>query len=106
MKIRKFNESTEDNNDISVDRVGEIMNDLKKTASLLHNENKTIEGYLNELGNFKSTSEKGNDQIDDSILAFQVIRENLLDSIEKTDTVINNLIDYNDNGRNFLYTEK
>ena len=103
MKIKRFYES--EDTDMSPDRIGEIMDDLKETASLLENKNKDIEGYLNELENFKNDSSKGNDQIDDSVLALQIIKKDITDSIDKIDTVINNLIDYNDNGRKHLYTE-
>lgn len=105
MKIKRFYESG-DNIDISPDRIGEIIDDLKETASLLENKNKSFEGYLNELDGFKNNgSVKGNDQIDDSVFALQVIKKDITDSIDKIDTIINNLIDYNENGRKHLYTE-
>lgn len=103
MKIKRFNESEEV--DISTERTGEIIEDLKSMISSFDDDVKKVELYLNELNNYKSNSKKGNDQIDDSISALQIIRRDLDNSIEKIDTIINNLIDYNDEGRKYLYTE-
>lgn len=103
MKIRRFYES--ENIDISPERVGEMIEELKDFLSDIENKNKLIESMSSELENYKNQSKKGNDQIDDSIAAFQVIKKNLDDSIDKIDTVVNNLLDYNDSGRKYLYTE-
>jgi ABC-type transporter Mla subunit MlaD len=103
MKIKRFLESEE--TDISVSRVGEIIEDLREFTSTLEDKNKMVESYINELNNYKNQSKKGNDQIDDSIAALQIIKKELDDSLDKTDTVINNLMDYNDEGRKYLYTE-
>ena len=105
MKIKRFNEELEEVVDISQERVGEIIEDLKGMLSLLDDKNKSIEGFTNELNNYKSKSKKGNDQIDDSISALQIIKKDLDSSIDKVDTVINNLVSYNDEGRKYLYTE-
>lgn len=105
MIIRKFNEELEETVDISQERVGEIIEELKDFLSLLEDKNKSIEGFINEFNNYKSKSKKGNDQIDDSIAASQVIKRDLDNSIDKVDTVINNLVSYNDKGRIFLYTK-
>lgn len=105
MKIKRFNEELEEVVDISQERVGEIIEELKDILSSLEDKNKSIESYSNEFNNYKSKSKKGNDQIDDSIAALQVIKKDLDSSIDKVDTVINNLVSYNDEGRNFLYTE-
>ena len=72
----------------------------------MSDKSKYIESLLNELSNYKNDSKKGNDQIDDSILALQVIKKDIDDCSDKIDTIINNLLDYNDGGRKFLYTEK
>ena len=103
MKIRKFNE--QEQLDISVDRVGDIIEDMRELSSTLEDKNKIVESYINELNNYKNISKKGNDQIDDSIFALQVIKKDIDDSIDKVDTVINNLMNYNDEGRKYLYTE-
>jgi len=102
-KIRRFNE--DEQSDISSERVEEILTELKDFASSINDKSKLVESLLNELGNFKNQSKKGNDQIDDSISALQIIKKDLDDSIDKMDTVANNLIDYNSNGRKYLYTE-
>lgn len=105
MRIRRFNEELEEVVDISQERVGEIIEELKDILSSLEDKNKSIEEFTNEFNNYKSKSKKGNDQIDDSIAALQVIKKDLDSSIDKVDTVINNLVSYNDEGRRYLYTE-
>lgn len=104
MKIRRFNEDVEQL-DISPERVGEIIEDLRDFVSTIEDKNKIVESYINELNNYKNRSKKGNDQIDDSIAALQVVKKDLDDSLDKVDTIINNLMDYNDEGRKYLYTE-
>lgn len=105
MRIKKFNEELEETVDISQERVGEIIEDLKDFLSSLEDKTKTIEEYTNEFNNYKSKSKKGNDQIDDSIAALQVVKKDLDSSIDKIDTVLNNLVSYNEDGRKYLYTE-
>lgn len=104
MKIRRFNEDVEQL-DISPERIGEIIEDLREFVSTIEDKNKMVEAYINELNNYKNKSKKGNDQIDDSIAALQVVKKDLDDSLDKADTIINNLMDYNDEGRKYLYTE-
>ena len=103
MKIKRFNE--DEQVDISSERVSEINEQLKDFAATMLDKSKYVESLLNELNNFKSDSKKGNDQIDDSIAALQVIKKDVDDCNDKIDTVINNLIDYNDGGRKYMYTE-
>ena len=105
MKIRRFNEELEEEVNISQDRVDEIIVELKDILALLEDRTKTIEGLTNEFNNYKSNSKKGNDQIDDSISALQIISKDLDSSIDKVDTVINNLVSYSEEGRKYLYTE-
>jgi ABC-type transporter Mla subunit MlaD len=105
MKIKRFTESVDDETNISPERIGEMIEELRNVLSSLDNKKNTFDTYLNELSNYISNSKKGNDQIDDSIATFQIIKKNIEESIEKTDTVINNLISYNDEGRSYLYTE-
>jgi methyl-accepting chemotaxis protein len=105
MKIKRFNEDLEDNINISTERVGEIIEEMKDMLSNLEEKSKSIESFSSEFNNYKSKSKKGNDQIDDSISALQVAKKGIDDSIDKIDTIINNLVSYNDEGRKFLYTE-
>ena len=58
---------------------------------------------LNELNNYKNVSKRGNDQIDDSISALQMAKKDIEDCKDKLDTIINNLLDYNESGRKFKY---
>jgi hypothetical protein len=103
MKIKRFNEAEQV--DISSERVNEILEELKDFASVMEDKSKYTESLLNELNNYKSESTKGNDQIDDSIAALQVIKKDIDDSKDKIDTIVNNLLDYNEGGRKYLYTE-
>lgn len=103
MKIKRFNE--DEQVDISSERIIEINEELKDLASTMLDKSKYVESILNELNNYKSDSKKGNDQIDDSISALQVIKKDIDDCNDKIDTVINNLMDYNDGGRKYMYTE-
>ena len=103
MKIKRFNE--DEQVDISSERVSEINEQLKGFAAIMSDKSKYVESLLNELNNYKSDSTRGNDQIDDSIVALQVIKKDVDNCNDKIDTVINNLIKYNDEGRKFLYTE-
>ena len=105
MRIKRFNEAATEQLDISPERVGEIIEDLRDFVSTIEDKNKMVESYINELNNYKNKSKKGNDQIDDSIAALQVVKKDLDDSLDKADTIINNLMDYNDEGRKYLYTE-
>lgn len=101
MKIKRFTESLE----ISQERIGDMTRELRELLDSLQSDKRTIESFLNELEDYKNDSQKGNDQIDDSAAAFQVIQKNLVDSIDKIDTVITNLGDYKENSRQYLYTE-
>lgn len=103
MKIKRFNE--DEQVDISSERVNEINEQLKDFSATMLDKSKYVESLLNELNNYKSDSKKGNDQIDDSIAALQVIKKDVDDCNDKIDTVINNLMDYNDGGRKYMYTE-
>jgi ABC-type transporter Mla subunit MlaD len=104
MKIKRFNENLDDNIDISKERVGEIVEEMKSILADLEEKSKSIEGYTNEFNNYKSKSKKGNDQIDDSISSLQVVKKDIDNSIDKVDNIINNLISYNQDGRKFLHT--
>lgn len=103
MKIRRFNE--DEQVDISSERINEVLEELKDFTSLMGEKSKYVESLLNELNNYKSDSKKGNDQIDDSIAALQVMKKDIDDCVDKIDTTINNLSDYNDSGRKYMYTE-
>jgi len=103
MKIKRFNE--DEQVDISSERVSEINEELKDFSAIMLDKSNYIESLLNELNNYKSDSTKGNDQIDDSIAALQVIKKDVDDCNDKIDTVINNLLDYNEGGRKYMYTE-
>ena len=104
MKIRRFFEA-EEQKDIATERVEEILKELKEFTSQLEEKSKITDSLETELSNYKNLSSKSNDQIDDSIAALQIIKKNVDDSIDKLDTVITNIRNYNEEGRKYLYTE-
>ena len=104
MKIRRFFEA-EEQKDIATERVDEILKELKEFTSQLEEKSKITDALETELSNYKNLSSKSNDQIDDSIAALQIIKKNVDDSIDKLDTVITNIQNYNGQGRKYLYTE-
>jgi hypothetical protein len=57
----------------------------------------------NEFSNYRSKSKKSNDQIDDSVSNLEIIDSKISDTLSALDTVVNNLKDYNESGRKFLY---
>ena len=104
MKIRRFFES-EEQVDISPERIGEMMEELKDFIANVEDKSKKVDALGTELSNYKNNSTKSNDQIDDSIAALQVVKKDLDDCVDKLDTVVNNLDSYNTEGRKYLYTE-
>ena len=104
MKIRRFFEA-EEQKDIATERVDEILKELKEFTSQLEEKSKITDALETELSNYKNLSDKSNDQIDDSIAALQIIKKNVDDSIDKLDTIITNIQNYNEQGRKYLYTE-
>lgn len=104
MRIKRFNENSEQV-DISNERIDEISKELRDISSSIKDKSKTIESLNSELNNYVSDSKKGNDQIDDSIFALQIIKKNLDDTQDKIDTILQNIISYSDEGRKYLYTE-
>jgi len=104
MKIRRFFEA-EEQKDIATERVEEILKELKEFTDQLEEKSKFTDALETELSNYKNLSNKSNDQIDDSIAALQIIKKNVDDSIDKLDTVITNIQNYNEEGRKYLYTE-
>lgn len=105
MRIKRFYEDIE-NNDISKERVSEIIEDLKVHVSDVNIKKEYFESLLVELNNYKSKSTKSNDQIDDSIINLDLIVDDITSTIDNIDNVIKNLVNYIENGREFLYSEK
>lgn len=103
MRIKRFLENAQ--MDIASDRVEEILKELKELTAYLDDKNKSILSLTTELNNYKNKSQKSNDQIDDSISALQIVKNDFDNSVSKLDTVINNITDYSQEGRKFLYSE-
>lgn len=102
MKIRRFIEQEELNN-ISQERIEEIIDEVREMASNLKEKNELCDSLINEFSNYKSDSGKTNDQVDDSISNLQLVRKNFEDIIDKLDNVVNNMSDYSESGRKYLY---
>lgn len=102
-RIRRFNESEQI--DISPERTSEIIDDLKDMVATLADKKKLAESLISELDAYKNKSDRGNDQIDDTIAALQIIAKDLETASEKTDTAIGNLESYGEEGRKYLYSE-
>jgi len=105
MKIKRFNENIE-KNEISTERVSEVVDLLKIIISDLNEKLDEYNLLAQEFSNFKNKTDKSNDQIDDSIIQLQIINKNLETVVNTTDNIIINLVNYIENGRKFLYTEK
>lgn len=101
MKIKKFRESN--NIDISVDRVKEIIEKISEISSDFDSKKDVINGLKAELSNYKSSSSKSNDQIDDSVSNLQIVNSKIEESMQSIETIIKNLENYVDNGRKYLY---
>lgn len=107
MKVRflkRFNEGKEVL-DLSPERLDEISKSLVEFSSEISSKIELIDSFINELENY-TTGEDKNDQIDESILNLQIVRKNLGESLDKVDNTSNQLKDYGDNGRQFLFGEK
>jgi ABC-type transporter Mla subunit MlaD len=102
-RIMRFNESEQI--DISPERTAEIIDDLKDLVATLGEKKKLADSLISELDAYKNKSDRGNDQIDDTIAALQVISKDLETSADKTDTAIGNLESYGEEGRKYLYSE-
>jgi hypothetical protein len=76
MRIKRFYES-EEQSELSVERVGEITDELDDFLAILNDKDKYIDSLITELNNYKNVSDKGNDQIDDSIAALELVKKDL-----------------------------
>ena len=101
MKIRRFNES--DISDLSTDRVLEIVNSISDMLGDLNQKSEIIDSLVNELNNFRSSSTSKNDQIDDSVSNLELAKKCISDLLDRLDSVSQNMKDYNQNGRKYLY---
>lgn len=97
MRIQRFNESLVE--EMSFDKVQDIISGLKQTLDNISNNLSFIDSVNNDFDNFKSSSDRPNDQIDNSIFNIQIVKKNLESSIEKINDTISQLNDYIDNGR-------
>ena len=104
MKIKRFNENNEPL-ELEETRTNDIIDDLETFMSFVNKKKTSTEALINELSKYQNPSKKGNDQIDDTINALQIVLNNVDDVIDKLDTSIENLKHYNEEGRKYLYTE-
>ncbi len=113
MKIRRFYENEVQGpegkidlmNDISSERVEEIIKDLSEQVASLDEFVKTNQKFESEFEKYRSKSKKGNDQIDDSVINLQRIIKSLEDAKSSVDTLVTGLEDYIKSGRKYIYKE-
>lgn len=103
MKIRKFNESSDDIVDISNDRIKEIIQKVTSISVSFNEKKEEVQSLTYELSNYRSKSKKSNDQIDDSVSNLEGVNTKISDILLSLDTIVNNLKDYYESGRKFLY---
>ncbi len=102
MRIRKYNESSEINN-ISNERIAEILDELKKISSYIDDKKNEVQSFTGELSKFKSRTNKSNDQIDDTVSTLETLKSKMDDILSNLNAINNNLTDYKENGRRYLY---
>ena len=102
MRIKRFTES-EQATEISHERCDEIIENLTNIMVETKQDKENINLYINELDQYRDISKDTNDQIDDAVANLQLIRNDLDNIIDKYDSVVNNMNDYKDSGRDMLY---
>jgi ABC-type transporter Mla subunit MlaD len=102
MKIYKFNESNI-LDDISPDRIDEVLNKLTETSNILDDKMESIQSLIGEFSKFKSNSKKSNDQIDDTVLSLESLKSKMSDSLQIISSINENLENYKENGRKYIY---
>jgi ABC-type transporter Mla subunit MlaD len=102
MKISKFYEANS-LEDISNDRIKEILNSLRNTSDVIDDKIEEVQSFLSEFEKFKGKSRKSNDQIDDTILNLESLKSKMSDILKTISSVNENLTDYKENGRRYLY---
>ena len=88
--MKKFSESIEELQDISSDRVEEIIKSMSEMTSDINQKNEQIDSLINELNNYRSKSGKSSDQIDDAISNLQLIRKSFSDATLTVFSALNN----------------
>ena len=102
MKIRKYNESTGLDN-ISNERITEILDEMKKISSFIDDKKNEVQSFTGELSKFKSKTNKSNDHIDDTVSNLESLNSKMYYILSSLNSINNNLTDYKENGRRYLY---
>ena len=103
MKIKRFNENQQ--SDLTNERASEIIDELEEIYEFISNKDKYLDSLINELKNSKSESSKNNDQIDDSYITLDLLKNELSISKIKIEKVLDNLKSYLDDGREIIKTK-
>ena len=98
----KFSKLINEANDISEDKVKEILTDLKNISNTLDSESDKVTEIINTLESFKSGQDK-NDQIDDSYVSLKEIESLISECVNKIGEVDSRMEDYLKQGRKYLY---
>ena len=102
MRISKFNESNS-LEDISNDRIKEILDSMRNTSDVIDDKLEEVQTLLTEFSKFKGKSRKSNDQIDDTIMNLESLKTKMNDILLTISSINENLTDYKENGRRYLY---
>lgn len=98
----KFTKLVRESNEISEDRVKEMINTLKSSTSALEDEKEKIENIMSDLESFTSDTDK-NDQIDDSYVSLKEVESLLNECVVKVGEIDSRLENYLKEGRKYLY---
>lgn len=98
----KFTKLVRESNEISEDRVKEMINTLKSSTSVLEDEKEKIENIMSDLESFTSDTDK-NDQIDDSYVSLKEVESLLNECVVKVGEIDSRLENYLKEGRKYLY---
>lgn len=99
-RIRKFTEAVDN---ISSEKVDEIIDDIKDYSKDIERVKGQLEGISEFLSKYRSDSGNSNDQIDNSVSNLEIVIEKITTAVDLLDTIHTDLVDYDNNGRKYLY---
>lgn len=99
--IIKFNEINSGRN-LSVDRIGEILNDLREISSEIDSNFSKCYDFTEELSQYVTKSEESNNQIDDAFVDFKSLNDKLKESTNLVTKIIQKLENYSKEGPKIL----
>ena len=103
MRIRRFNEAEAQK--IDANQSEEMIKELEEFLAQMKDRQTSTNQMINVLEVHKNPSNKGNDQVDDTIAALREVKKSVDQAIDKLDTALENMRSYAEEGSEFLYTE-